>query len=393
MQQHYDFILFESCHAAIHHKYDVILIARMLHSQGLKVAILNIYNDFSTSHIHNIPIINLPFHQPIPNDAWQSHPKNKLHSLFCNFRFLLQQHNYAKRVIKFIEPLADQFYCGSFNYSISSQYFKINKPCYFWGLRSSWFTGFRKLFFKKPIACIRMMILRHAFMINTNHKLFVSNPIIKTEFEKLGVDKSRIIIREERCIEGEIVKEEDNIAFGKGISFLVIGMLRKEKNIPFTISAFKAANIPASTLTLVGRSNKNEYEDIITKSIDNDKRIVRINRYLEYQEFNYFFKQSQFILFADNEGNSCITNGTMMEALINRRPIICPNYNPYTYYITKYNIGILYQPNNIASYADALRKANELGYRSFLPTIDHFLKTISFEHVAQQLVSDIMKRK
>ena len=41
----YDFILFENYHQATNHKYDVFLIAKLLKSKGLKVAVLDIYHE------------------------------------------------------------------------------------------------------------------------------------------------------------------------------------------------------------------------------------------------------------------------------------------------------------------------------------------------------------
>ena len=79
----------------------------------------------------------------------------------------------------------------------------------------------------------------------------------------------------------------------------------------------------------------------------------------------------------------------MMEALINHRPIICPNYNPYTYYIERYHVGILYTPHDISSYAEAMQRATQLGVEYFVPFIDEFLKTIIFDRVSSDLYSGI----
>ena len=61
MKEKYDFILFENYHQAQNHKIDLVLIARMLQSQGMKVAILNIYGEDNSGEVDGIEIINLPF--------------------------------------------------------------------------------------------------------------------------------------------------------------------------------------------------------------------------------------------------------------------------------------------------------------------------------------------
>lgn len=54
----YDFIVFESYHLATHHIYDMILIARMLKSQGKTVAIFDIYHEIPENSRENIPVIH-----------------------------------------------------------------------------------------------------------------------------------------------------------------------------------------------------------------------------------------------------------------------------------------------------------------------------------------------
>lgn len=79
----------------------------------------------------------------------------------------------------------------------------------------------------------------------------------------------------------------------------------------------------------------------------------------------------------------------MTEALINHRPIICPNYNPYKYYIEKYGFGLLYEAGNEDSYASALVKASKLGVQFFQSAIEKYLHTIQFDVVATKFAREI----
>lgn len=367
----------------------MVLIARMLQSQGLRVAILDVYGEDNTDTIEGIEVLHLPFKMTIPNDKWKLAPKNKIHSLFCTLRFLWQQHWYIKKCVKYIEPWADNFYCGSHYLLMSTELLKMQKKCFFWGLRSNRMTGFWYKLKSNPIEAIQMLRLKNAFMNNKNCNLFVSNEIIKEEFNTLGIPKERLIIREERCIESVRTSNTDDMDINP--SFLVIGQLREEKQLPLTIEAFKKACISNSTLYLVGRS-RGKYETAIESSIEGMKNIIRENRFLEYNDFNSYFSNCHFVLFADVQGESCITNGTMMEALINHRPIICPNYNPYSYYINKYHIGLAYKPNDVVSYANTLQEAIALGTEYFADNINKFLETLTFEHVSKKLLSDLQAK-
>lgn len=383
-----DFLLFENYHLASHHKIDLFLIARMLRSQGMTVGILNIYGeDYSdmTEDI-KIPIIELPFSPYIPNDRWRTRPRNKIHSMFALIRFLWQQHWYMKRVVRVIEPMAHHFYFGSYHTAMSSQTFLIMKPCYYWGLRTERLRDVWSHCKKNFVDGLHLWWLKRRFMRNPYQRLFVSNSIIKAEHEKIGLSSNRMVIREERCI--DTIESANYQALQDVTTFLVIGQLRKQKNIPFTIKAYQMADINNSRLMLVGKSD-DKYEKEISDARGADPRVKRTNVFLSYEDFNRNISQSHFVLFADEQGRSCITNGTMMEALINHRPIICPDYNPYSYYIETYHVGILYTPHDVSSYAKAIQKAVMLGLEYFEPFIDKFLKNILFDKVSYNLYKGI----
>lgn len=382
----YDFLLFENYHLAQHHRFDVVIIAKMLKSQGLKVAIFDIYHEDDGDDVEGIPVLHWTSKTSIPDDSWMKRKHSVLETVFKSKLFQWQLYCYMKEVKSFITDKANNFYCGSYHNGMSTVLFDIHKPCYWWGLRSERMRFSWRKCFPSPSNGFHILMERILFLRNPFQRLFVSNQIIKDEFERLGVPRKRMAVREERVVEKPVGSNLNML--DHNVSFLVIGQLRKEKHIPTTIAAFKKANINGSVLKLIGRS-QGEYEKEISKAIDEDNRIFRLNAFLEYDDFNKHFSSSHFVLFADEEGPSCITNGTMTEALINHRPIICPNYNPYKYYIEKYGVGLLYDAGKEDSYASVLEKASKLGVQSFQPSIESFLHTIQFDVVATKLVRDI----
>lgn len=380
MKEKYDFILFENYHQAQNHKIDLVLIARMLQSQGMKVAILNIYGEDNSGEVDGIEIINLPFKATPP----QYH-KIKL---IGKLEFLLWQRKYFKKVIEYIAPLAKNFYLGSYHMQMPTALFKIRKTCFYWGLRSSRMTNFTRMLKNQDfINVLHAIKQKYLFMKNPKQCLFVSNEIIKKEFEGMGINTNRLVIREERCVEHATSSNSDKCSTHP--SFLVIGQLRKQKNLPTTIEAFKLANIPDAKLCLIGRS-QDKYEKEITAAINNDYRIERNNSFLEYDDFLSYYTKAHFVLFADEKGDSCISNGTFTEALVQHRPVIAPNYNPYSYYINKYGVGLLYEPDDIQSYSNAIEKAVELGVEYFQQNINRFLEEIKFDKVSKLLVEQII---
>lgn len=384
--EHYDYILFENYQLATHHLYDVKLIAKMLQTENLSVAIFDLYGQFDPADADGIPIIKWSPKNRLPDITWMKRQHSKLESLSKSLMFIRHRHAFLKEAMAFIKEQADNFYCGSLYNGMPTLFFELDKPCYWWGLRSSRMVLVPRNFIKSPLVELRKLVEKHRFIRNPYQRLFVSNRIILEEFVDLGIPRDRISIREERSISEIGSGRLDKLS--PGISFLVIGMLRTEKNVPLTITAFEKANVPDSTLKLVGRSSAG-YEEVIKKAMGKSANIERQNKYLEYTDFNESFQNSHFVLFADEEGPSCITNGTFTEALINHRPVVCPDCQPYTYYIDKFGVGIIYKKGDADSYAEALIKASNLGVGHFLNNIDRFLETILFDKAAKELIESI----
>lgn len=382
----YDFLLFENYHLATHHIYDLVLIARMMRSQGLRVAIFDIYHEIKDDHMDGIPVIHWNSNNAVPDDTWMQRKHSALETLKQSFKYRIQTHYYFKELVGVISDKASAFYCGSYHNGMSTILFSIKKPCYYWGLRSERMKFSMRKLLPSPISGLHILLERKRFLKNPFQRLFVSNQLIMDEHERLGVPRSRMVIREERVVEEW---SDANLAsLDNSVSFLVIGQLRKEKHLPTTIKAFKKANITDSTLKLIGRSSP-EYEVVINEAMGGDERITRVNKYLDYDDFFRFFSESHFVLFADEKGPSCITNGTMMEALIHHRPVICPDYDPYKYYIDHYGVGMMYKAGDVDSFADALIKAVSFDVAHFESKIDAFLETITFERVSKKLVIEL----
>lgn len=380
----YDIILFENFHAAFHHKYDVHLIACLLKSQGKTVAILNAYDEDKPEDYPGIDLLNIPINESVPDDkSWLESKGNTVKRLHYTVVFLSQQRRYMKAVRRFVEDKADSFYLGSYHLLMPSVFFSLNKPCYYWGLRSYRMTGFWQIFKSNPFLAFRMIYLKKLFLKNEYQKLFVSNEIIKNEFIQIGVPEKRLVIREERCIKD--IKDFSPEVKDEEFSLLVIGGLRKQKHIETTIRAFKDASLKNSLLRLVGENKDEIYETIIEDEIGDCQSIERINKRLEYEDFLGYMTRSHFTLFADEKGKSSITNGTMMESIISYTPIIAPNYNPFAYYIDKYGIGLSFRPGDVNSYSETIKKAKEMGYECFIDKIKIFQKTLEFNNIARQL--------
>jgi len=391
MQQKYDFILFENYTDAIHHYKDILIIAKMLKHAGYSVAIINYCEESLYCNNDELTFLDFKNKYKRPNTEWNKQPRNKIHSLFSLLRFLYQQHKYASYFLKQNKGLAKNFYLGSYHLSMSSVFFTkslANCNYYLWGLRSSRITNIKRKFLRNPIIGLKALQLRKLFKSKNNFNFFVSDNFIKQEFIDLGISKNKLVLRPERIIENQL---SGNIQLlSEDFSLLTIGLMREDKRVELTIESIKQLNDNFNDvyLTIAGRGNE-KYEKIIEKYIDNNKNIVRIDKFLDNDEFNSLIERSHFVVLCDKRQSSLITNGTMLESFILNRPIIAPNYLPYSYYINEYKIGLLFDPDDIESLKSQIIKAKQLGTKSFLPNLKEFQKTLLMDISTNKFVEDL----
>lgn len=370
--EHYDFLCFENYHSAYHHQYDVVLIARLLQHGGMKVGILDIYQEIEKNEIEGILVVHLKYIKKL--DFSNQLTGNKIIATIRAIPFFYKRARYFKSVIAQVQDMADAFYCGSYNMWMSTAFMKLKKPCFYWGLRSLRMRFRPSLVWRENPFALRYPWIKSCFLRNNYQCLFVSNHIIKEEFLKLGVPAERIVIREERCVEKN--KEDNEALLAEKVRFLAIGQLRPEKQVQQTITAFGLANLENAELYLVGKGKDASFDENLNTIIDDDESIHRVSGFLEYDAFNEHFAKAHFVVFADRQQMSSITNGTLTEALINYRPVIVPDYPPFNYYVNMYHVGLLYTPNDVNSYSETMRIAYKTGASSFFLPLKSFLKRL-----------------
>lgn len=380
-------LLFESFHLAYHHKLDVLIIAKMLKSQGEEVSIFDIFHEYNEDVIDGIPVLHWKSNITVPDKTWMLQKRTFLGSLWNGLKYGIHKYLYMRAVKNFIVDKADFYYCGSYHNNMSTVLFSIKKPCFWWGLRSDRFNFSVSKLLHDPHMALNLLIARIKFLSNPNQHLFVSNGLILEEHVQIGIPRNRMVIREERCIEN--MPDPNYNLLNNPFTFLTIGQLRPDKRIEFTISEFLKIKTHCQYV-LAGKAQES-YENVISSSINEHNNIIRINKFLDYSEFNLLFQQAQFVVLADKQQVGSVTNGTFLESLINFRPVIAPNYNPYKYYIDKYQVGILFDPNVPGDLTNAMHKAIEKGSKYYENNIREFLKTIQFEKLAKQLHLDILK--
>jgi len=206
--------------------------------------------------------------------------------------------------------------------------------------------------------------------------------MIKFEFEKLGIQANRLIIKPERTIEK--IKDANFERLSKSFRLLSIGLIRIDKRIELGIEALNKVNNIDIEYYICGKNTHIQYEKKLNTLIEKNEKFVRINRYLSEEEMLDHLEKCHFLLLCDKKQPSSVTNGTLIEAFINLRPVIAPNYEPYKYYIEKYGLGILYNPEETDSLVNAINKAILKGTFSYHENLINFQQTLLFEQAVTE---------
>lgn len=378
----YDFILFENQEGNINHYKDINIIAKYLVSAGYTVAIADVFAESEYCREPGVPHIDIKGHKSIDRTIrrfWN--PVAWVH------RF--KRNQYYKSVIKQIAPLCNNIYAGSYHLTISNSWIKTipsNVNCFFWGLRSWWLCP--SSIPKYTPNWFNAKNNLSVFKSSNNIKFFVSDNSIISEFLSLGFNRDRLVLRPERFCENDDVSIT-SMSANDELNILSIGSLRSDKRIEVISNVVK--RIGSKVHYTIAGASSTEYEHIISSSIGNASNIHRINHRLTDNEFTSLLTNADFLVLCDVKQPSSVTNGTMMEALINGIPIIAPDYDPYKYYIEKYGIGILFDPDEKDSLENAIRRAIEVGRASFQTKILALKGELTYENTVKVFSNDLRK--
>lgn len=384
----YDFIVFENWHLATNHLKDVGLVASLLKDCGYAVAVADVYHNIDKIFIEGIPCITIQ-HKVFFLD----YPKTGLMSKwpFVKIVGAVNRHREARHLKFVMHELKGKFrhlYCGSYYVKMPIGWLRMipnNSSAFFWGLRSVRLVQYKNI--ALDFAGVSSFFLRKYFDKHTNLKFFVSDSLIRDEFLSLGIAQNRLVIRPERFIEDYSSNSKDNSG---DFVLLSIGSLRPQKRIEVILDSLAKLEDNDIQYVIAGASIQS-YESIIEEGIrkTRDGMVKRLNRRLTEEEFNDLIHNADFLVLCDRQQESNVTNGTMNEALLAGVPIIAPNYNPYKFFIEKFNVGILFNPDDEDGLTHAIISAKELGSYSFKHNIKlyqtSFLKNNVLENLAESL--------
>lgn len=286
-------------------------------------------------------------------------------------------------------------YAGSYHTDMSICWLKAipsSASVFFGGLRSSRLIEHQ--IYPHGKTAKSSFRLRKYFDNHFNLRFFVSDEIIKREFLDLGISENRIVIRPERIIEKieskEITQLTADTIDKDRFSLLTIGSLRESKQVELVLDALRIVSDQSIQYTIAGRAS-DAYESVIESHLKGLCGIRRINYRIPEDEYYSLIEQCDFLILCDKQQDSCVTNGTMNEALLLGKPIIAPNYNPYKYYIEEFNIGVQFDSSENSSLVNAIILAKNNGKAFYSDNIKKYQSTLLYDKVVEDFSNDIRR--
>lgn len=381
----YDFILFETFYGT-HYK-DMLMIAELLRDSGYNVAIAGLYHEDVIKQDSRFPLLSVK--AKCKATLTPSRSKSSLVRILSNIWNRYKVDRYLCKVMKELSPKANNFYVGTMYLGIPLLWLwrlPKDKTIFFWGLRSYFLTLHKTN--KRSVEGCSSWVLNRYFQKHKNTCLFVSESIIKKEFEKLDFSSERLILRPERTIK-EISVNRPNRNDGK-TQVLIIGSLRYQKRIDLILDVFERIDTEGLELVIGGRAVPDNGFDVwLNERANSVKGVRRVDvRYTDV-EFAQQINECDYLLLCDMKQASCVSNGTMNDALLRGKPIIAPNYDPYKYYVENYNVGILYDLMRPESIEEALIKARDTKALTFEEGITSYQKDMLYSKVQKRFSDDI----
>ena len=384
----YDFVLLEPLYWKTPHiTIDVKTLARILTAAGLKVAVINYLRNDTYHENKEYDVINIYPATKFPDRSKIFLEKNKLLSFLRKIKIDLDMYKYFSDIYSRIKDLSDNFYFGTY----TNEAFAIfllpfeNKKIYFWGVRPFFFINPNFALKRNPYTVFTCHFIRNKIFKNENIRFFISNKSIKDEFESGGINEARLISRPERVLEK--IPDLNLKEMNQDFTLLTLGIIIQGKNHEFSIDTIKDLDVK---FIIAGKSD-NAYADKIDENLElnNYKNIIRKKGYIPHKEYLGLFMQSHFILLADKEMEYTVSSGTLLEALLNGRPVIVPDIKPYNYYVNHYGIGLTFKPEDKQSLKKTIEKARRLGTEHFNGSLENLQKDYLLKNVAEKVIAQL----
>lgn len=377
----YDIIFIEPSYWHVSHSdNDIECLVSLTTKIGYEVAVVAL-NGNSFHNGKGYDVIEIPKCCDFPKIDYVNAELNKIKRFLKRIILDYRRFKYFKKLFNDLDGLAGNYYLGILslsNFSTLLLFVTSQKKLFLWGIRSYYLSCPKKYTKKNPYRYLKAILLRLIVKAKKNIYLFVSNPMIAEEFYNLGVERNRLIMRPERIIKEKPVFNLNHLP--SRFSILSIGSLRPIKNIEFAIESIIDLGIQYTIAGQTSNSYAKHIDSVVSQL--NSPHVNRISRYLTNKEYHDIMCNHHFVLICDKADMSVASNGTFFDALLNSRPVIVPDREPFRYYLEKYKVGLMFKDDSKKSLNLAIKNAESLGVRPFLKGIAEFQDDHKLDRVA-----------
>jgi glycosyltransferase involved in cell wall biosynthesis len=165
---------------------------------------------------------------------------------------------------------------------------------------------------------------------------------------------------------------------------LVLGVITSRKNYPCAIEGFLAQK-GLQELLIAGVLQDERIAGLIREK-DAEGRIRLIDRYIQEEELEGLFESADVVLLPHGLG-STLASGTLSRALEFGVPIIGPKEGYIADWVTRYEIGSLFRPDDATSLATVLQEVGSnypALYERFKSGYEHLSEERSWKTIAEK---------
>lgn len=343
-------------------------IIKLLYGKKNEVVFFDVANIFkSNCPQEDVKFINVA-------DVTMAELSGELKTLFRRLIFLIKEFFWFKDVIKKIQETKPDFLIITSPGYFSFYFFRLN-------VRFAIIFHFGWLLFSGREFSVRyfMQILRKKVIL----RFLRGAAVVFTLSDYLNGKMSGFNFKRAEwlpyiCFENFDVLSKQN-KNPKKFTISTPGVIYQGKNIDFILDAYKKYNL--NFKYIVAGFPIGDYGNKIVKTIESLAKTVPVSgifKYLSSKEYNELIRISSFVLLPYSSERSNGISAVMQDAFENNTPIIAPDIEPFRYYVNKYKLGLLYKPDDQASFAQIIEIASRMDKKSFASSFSVFKKDFSY---------------
>jgi glycosyltransferase involved in cell wall biosynthesis len=201
---------------------------------------------------------------------------------------------------------------------------------------------------------------------------------------------SKVLVSPDRYLAEQQLVRTASSQPKKSIQLITVGTISKKKNPILFLKEFIKYRNPQVSLrySIIGKILDDTFPEI-HRLIEPHKNITIRDSYISAEEYEQCFYNTDYVVIPyDSEYTKYATSGVMWDCFERMVPVICPDTEPFKYYIEKYRIGYVYSLDTLeADFNSILKNINasiDDGFRALR-------KEYSKEHLVRRYRTELEK--